>query len=303
MKSKLHTRLSDVYYLAGDSLRVEITLDLSGLGEEFKDLVWTQNPNLDYIIKVEIDNIWRTPTCLVSEGESVSVAFLVPKDSTYRIHCEERVNIIEWKEEKLCKEEKKKEMYKYNGNDNVRVDNLDELLTMDKFRLSYTGDIRERFCVALEYPEQYKFPIVVHCLYNHWEWDLGNLLNGDELSVGGFLEKQRYVRYVNEGSDFPELNVIPSDVGNTKVKTEWTDEHYDVNYKLTPKDIENGYVRMDVYQVNKLWKINSSDPTGAGFHTLKCLGRLARNKNTKEREIKAMHGQIKRWAEIEGITL
>lgn len=129
-----------------------------------------------------------------------------------------------------------------------------------------------------------------------------DLSDGSIVCHSSFLDGHIKVYLVEDSpiKDTPKTNEEDSTKNTTK---EWTDSHYDVNYTLTEEDIKRGFVRMDVYQVNKIWKLNSADDTGAAFHTLKCLGRLAKNKNTKEREIRAMYGQIKRWAELEGITL
>lgn len=86
-------------------------------------------------------------------------------------------------------------------------------------------------------------------------------------------------------------------------KNEWTDKHYNFNYQLKPIDIEKGFVKLDAYLINKIWRLNAADSTGAAFHCLKTLTRLANEKNSKEREIRALYGQVKRWAEIEGIEL
>lgn len=83
----------------------------------------------------------------------------------------------------------------------------------------------------------------------------------------------------------------------------WTDKHYDFDYTLTPKDIKKGSIRVDAYFVNRMWKLNQADDTGVAFHCLKTLTRMNNNKNPKERELKALYGQIKRWAELEGIDL
>ena len=95
-------------------------------------------------------------------------------------------------------------------------------------------------------------------------------------------------------------------VENSKTKNnhnEWTAKHYDCFYTLTEDDIKAGKVKVDSYFVNMMWGINDADKTGAGFHCLKTLNRLVKNKNSKEREIQALYGQVKRWAQLEGVKL
>ena len=83
---------------------------------------------------------------------------------------------------------------------------------------------------------------------------------------------------------------------------EWTDKHYDNNYTLTQKDIERGFVKIDPYFVSKMWKIGRKDDSGALWHCFKTIARFG-EKNSREREVKALYAQIKRLAEIEGVDL
>ena len=85
-------------------------------------------------------------------------------------------------------------------------------------------------------------------------------------------------------------------------ESDWTDSHYNHNYYFTPEEKEQGFVRLDVYKVAKVWKIGSKDDSGALWHTFKIFPRFG-EKNTKEREIKAMYAQIKALAEIQGVEL
>jgi hypothetical protein len=82
----------------------------------------------------------------------------------------------------------------------------------------------------------------------------------------------------------------------------WTDKHYDhyLTVKLTPEDIAAGEVKVkiDPYVVNELWGINTADKTGAGFHCLKTLSRMANAKNSLEREWDALIGQSTRAREL-----
>ncbi len=86
------------------------------------------------------------------------------------------------------------------------------------------------------------------------------------------------------------------------VKSEWTDAHYDFTYKLTQKDLENGFIKLDPYFVAKEWKIGSKDDSGALFHSFKLFPRWA-EKNSFEREVIALYKQTKRMAEIYNIDL
>lgn len=87
-----------------------------------------------------------------------------------------------------------------------------------------------------------------------------------------------------------------------KEKTEWTDKHYDFSYQLTQKDIENGFVKVDPYFVARIWQLGKKDDSGVLFHNLKNISRYG-EKNSKEREIRALYAQIKRLAELEGVEL
>lgn len=84
--------------------------------------------------------------------------------------------------------------------------------------------------------------------------------------------------------------------------TQWTDKHYDLQYKLTPEDIQKGSLRVDAYFVAKQWKTGSKDDSGALFHLLKTIARFG-DKNTVEREIKALHAQVLGVARSFGVTL
>ncbi len=86
------------------------------------------------------------------------------------------------------------------------------------------------------------------------------------------------------------------------IEQEWTDKHYDNNYTLTQKDIERGFVKIDPYRVSKQWRLGSKDESGVLFHILKTVARFG-EKNSREREVKALYAQIKCLAEIEGVNL
>ena len=82
---------------------------------------------------------------------------------------------------------------------------------------------------------------------------------------------------------------------------EWTDKHYDNFYQLTKDDIEAGQVKIDAYFVNRMWKINQWDDTGAGFHVLKTLPRIANNKNPLRRELVALKKQVDLLCKMHGV--
>lgn len=91
-------------------------------------------------------------------------------------------------------------------------------------------------------------------------------------------------------------------LGKELKSTDWTDKHYDAFYHLTPKDIERGWIKIDPYRVSKQWRLGAKDESGALFHVLKTLARIG-EKNSVEREVKALIAQIKCFAEIEGIEV
>lgn len=86
-----------------------------------------------------------------------------------------------------------------------------------------------------------------------------------------------------------------------KLENEWTDKHYNFNYQLTQEDIEKGHVRVDAYFVNRMWKINQWDDTGAAFHVLKTLPRIANNKNPLKRELVALKKQVDLLCKMHGV--
>lgn len=99
--------------------------------------------------------------------------------------------------------------------------------------------------------------------------------------------------------DAVESTSILSDVLNcnnsgkpNSCEDEWTDKHYNNFYQLTEEDIKTGKIKVDAYFVNRMWKINQWDDTGAGFHILKTLPRIANNKNTLKRELVALKKQV-----------
>lgn len=97
--------------------------------------------------------------------------------------------------------------------------------------------------------------------------------------------------------------VIVSSESCEGIKTEWTDKHYDFNYTLTEDDIEKGVIKIDPYFVNRMWKINSWDDTGAAFHSLKNYARISNGKNPLERDLTSLYKQVKRLCELHGVKL
>lgn len=91
---------------------------------------------------------------------------------------------------------------------------------------------------------------------------------------------------------------VPEEEANT-----WTDKHYDFTYTLTEEDIEAGEIKIDPYFVNRIWKINSWDDTGAAFHSLKNYARICNNKNPLERDLKSLYKQVKRLCELHKVDL
>lgn len=85
-------------------------------------------------------------------------------------------------------------------------------------------------------------------------------------------------------------------------KLEWTDNHYNFFYSLTEDDILDKKIKIDPYFVAKQWKIGSKDDSGALWHCFKTIARFG-EKNSVEREIKALHAQIVRLAELHNVKL
>lgn len=80
------------------------------------------------------------------------------------------------------------------------------------------------------------------------------------------------------------------------------DTHYDFFYELTMEETNLRQLKIDPYFVAKQWRLGERDPSGVLFHILKTIARFG-DKNSKEREIKAIYLQIKRLAELEGVEL
>jgi len=101
----------------------------------------------------------------------------------------------------------------------------------------------------------------------------------------------------------PEFSIYLELVDNSKtIDTDWSDKHYDFKYQLTEEDIANCYIKLDPYFVAKEWGIGSKDDSGVLIHNLKTIARFG-TKNSIEREIKALHAQTVRMAELYGVEL
>lgn len=127
-----------------------------------------------------------------------------------------------------------------------------------------------------------RFEIVKEENVDHVEEALKSLTKLEKFG-GGTLSPQVYVPDAEE-----ERRVL--------------DAHYSFNYTLTDADREKGVIKVDPYFVAKQWQLGSKDDTGVLFHCLKNISRYS-DKNSKEREIKALNLQIKRLAELEGVSL
>ena len=180
---------------------------------------------------------------------------------------------------------------KFNGNICVKVLDRIELARLTTFFRKVTDG--ERDCFGK--PDSNSFPIVAYCRGEKsydWGWN-----RSEDCSLKSVLLEEFLVEY--DVSD--ECVVKGSKVENTEKS--WSATHYDVNYTLSEKEKEVGFIRLDTYKVNKAWKMNDFDATGCGFHILKTVNRIPRNKNPLERELRAIIGQAKCWANEESIDL
>lgn len=85
-------------------------------------------------------------------------------------------------------------------------------------------------------------------------------------------------------------------------RDEYSVNHYDFYYTLTENDIKQGKIKVDAYWVAKQWKTGSRDDSGALWHSLKTIARFG-DKNSKEREIKALYNQALALARIYSVEL
>ena len=86
------------------------------------------------------------------------------------------------------------------------------------------------------------------------------------------------------------------------VEDSFCQDHYNMYYTLTEKDIEAGEIKVDAYWVAKQWKTGSRDDSGALWHSLKTIARFG-EKNDKAREIKALYNQAIALARIYDVEL
>lgn len=122
-----------------------------------------------------------------------------------------------------------------------------------------------------------------------------------------WIEKGRVLCYdncpvgrvdVNDLYNYQQFSKVTSDVP----VEEYSVKHYDTFYHLTDKDIEEGKIKVDAYFVAKQWKVGSKDDSGALFHNLKTIARFG-EKNSIDREIKALYNQTLALARIYGVNL
>ena len=128
---------------------------------------------------------------------------------------------------------------------------------------------------------------------------LGTIQEGKEDDGGGVFIHNYYFSG-DEVEEIIQLDSLSTDNGikfAVTNPTEFTDKHYNFNIPLTAKEINNEEIRLDPYRVAKGWKLGEKDNTGCLFHILKGIARFG-NKNSVEREIKAMEATIKRMKEL-----
>ena len=106
-------------------------------------------------------------------------------------------------------------------------------------------------------------------------------------------------KYRNKIDDY--LNPTESIDELKDPEQDWSDKHYNHFYQLSEDDIKAGQIKVDAYFVNRMWKINSWEDTGAGFHILKTLPRIANNKNSLKRELVALKKQIDMLCKLHGV--
>lgn len=122
--------------------------------------------------------------------------------------------------------------------------------------------------------------------------------NERDLDVGfELVEEKKHITIVNNFSTTNSEEIIKSIEEKKSI-----DGHYDYFYDLSPFEAKFLQVKLDPYKIASVWKLGEKDDTGCVFHVLKTIARFG-VKNSKEREIKALHATIKRLAEIEGVNL
>ncbi len=111
-----------------------------------------------------------------------------------------------------------------------------------------------------------------------------------------------YTVFNDEGwnNSYPKEDFVIVDEVAEEQRT--IDSHYGFFYKLTEDDIEKGSIKIDPYFVASQWNFAKNDPSGVIFHIFKTCARFG-EKNSVEREIKAVYKSIKRLAELQGVNL
>jgi len=119
--------------------------------------------------------------------------------------------------------------------------------------------------------------------------------NGEETE-----ENKDHILDYNEPKELKQTINLLEKTENTKEN--WTDKHYNFDYTLTEQDVKLGKIKIDPYFVSNIWKLGEKDNSGILFHNLKTIARFG-DKNSIEREIKALYNQVKRLAELNNIDL
>jgi hypothetical protein len=101
---------------------------------------------------------------------------------------------------------------------------------------------------------------------------------------------------------FGDTPMVLLNVKDDVVEDSFCQDHYNMYYTLTEKDIEDGKIKVDAYWVAKQWKTGSRDDSGALWHSLKTIARFG-EKNGKVREIKALYNQAIALARIYDVEL
>ncbi|QGJ84296.1 hypothetical protein [Pseudoalteromonas phage XCL1123] len=114
------------------------------------------------------------------------------------------------------------------------------------------------------------------------------------------IEREHLLNYGNHGEKSAP-KITPDLTPDVEINADWSDEHYNHFYQLTEEDIKAGQIKVDAYFVNRMWKINSWEDTGAGFHILKTLPRIANNKNSLKRELIALKKQVDILCKLHGV--
>lgn len=164
-------------------------------------------------------------------------------------------------------------------------------------------------------PEQ---PSVEERPFENWKKDIGkgwhfvrenkdsSLVKAYTPEAKGMVAKEDVLASFSVPVDNKDIEQQESSKGEVEVYSAeasvWSDKHYDFTYTLTEEDIGAGEIKIDPYFVADQWKLGEKDNSGVIFHILKTCSRY-KCKHKEEREIKAIYGQIKRLAEMRGVTL